>query len=124
MLDDYIHLHEKINATIQIKRKLVSLLHSKNIFSVKMCVRWTKVCNKLIVYGTPVPYISYGDRLNNILKQIFFVMTEVMHFHSHHLFLACNFLSLLRSDINDKTLDTLCNAVLFGVDSFVLSCSE
>ena len=72
----------------------------------------------------PVPYISFGDRLNNILKQIFFVIIEVTHFHSNHLFLACNFLSLLHSDFNDKTLDTLCNSVLFDVDSFVLSCSE
>ena len=43
------------------------------------------VCNKLIVYGTPVPYISFGDRLNNILKQVFFVIIEATHFHSNNL---------------------------------------
>ena len=34
VLDNYIHLHENINATMQIKRKLVSLLHRAIISSV------------------------------------------------------------------------------------------
>ena len=81
-------------------------------------------CDKLIVKVRPRPSISSGERMNVILEQIFFVIIEVKHFHSNHLFLVCHFLSLLLSDFNDKTLDRLCNAVLFDDDSFVLSCSE